>query len=253
MTPRRARFRPPAPGRTAVPSRPVVGLPLLLAAAATLGACSAQTDVAADDASANVADTADTSQTTDSTTESGGDAGDPSSSAGDTLSFGDPVDDGFAEVIDLEIEPEETPEADLAVLSVPDEVVQDVADQLEVAPIAAGEEILDVVDVVDTEAEVAADRDGRSRNSSGELTILDDAASLACAHIEVALTHLDEGNTSIAIERIWAASQQAASSNISTIQSWEAPLAETVADGEVSDLAPLIGFISVCAEGGYEL
>ena len=250
MTPRRARFRPPASGRTAVQFRPVVGLPLLLAAAATLGACSAQSDAIVEDASANVADTA---QTTGSTTESSDDAGDPSSSADETLNFGDPVDDGFAEVIDLEIEPVETPAADLEVLSVPDEVVEEVAEQLEVTPIAAGEEILDVVDVVDTGAEVAADRDGRSRNSSGELVVLDDAASLGCAHIEVALTHLDEGNTSIAIERIWVASQQAASSNISTIQSWEAPLAGTVADGTVSDLAPLIGFISVCAEGGYEL
>ena len=235
-----------------------------MAAAVALGACSASDP--GEDGAAQTADTAETTE--DSTGSSSGDdtadggASDSSASdgytsaedaAGDTLSFGDPVDDGFAEVQDILVEPEETPEADFDVLSAPEDVVPEVADQLEAAPAAAGEEILDAVDAVDTEADVAVDRDGRSRNSSGELAVLDDAASLACAHIEVALTHLDEGNTSIGIERIWAASVQAAGSNISTIQSWEATLAESVADGSVSDVAPLIGFISVCAEGGYEL
>jgi len=148
MTPRRARFRPPVSGRTASHARPALGLPLLMAAAVALGACSASDP--GEDGAAQTADTAETTE--DSTGSSSGDdtadggASDSSASdgytsaedaAGDTLSFGDPVDDGFAEVQDILVEPEETPEADFDVLSAPEDVVPEVADQLEAAPAAS--------------------------------------------------------------------------------------------------------------------
>ncbi len=243
MSRRRARIRPALSGRS-FSNRTALGTPLLFATVALLAGCSADAE------SAETADA--TGDATQSETQSADSTG-VDAESDETLSFGDPVDSGFAEVEDIDVDPEETPEADFEVLSAPDEVVAEVTEQLEAAPVEQSEEILDAVEIVDTKGDVADDRDGRSRNSSGELTILDDSASLACGHTEVALTHLDEGNGSIAIERIWSASIQAGESGIATIQEWKEPLAAVVADGSVTDLAPLIGFISVCAEGGYEL
>ncbi len=171
--------------------------------------------------------------------------------SGGELSFGDPTDDGFDEVINVDVEPEPTPASAEEILSRPDEVLPDVEEQID--PPAEGEEILDTVEVVDSAADVPSDRDGRTRNSAGELVVLDDHASLACAHAEVALSQLDVGNTSVAIERIWQAADQAGSSGVATVNDWQEPLAGIIAEGTADDVATLIGFLTVCTDGGYEL
>ena len=169
------------------------------------------------------------------------------------LSLGDPADDGFEEVDDVFPIPEDTPIEDTEIIEDASEVVPEVAEQLSEISVDDGEEVLDAVEVVDAKAPVATQRDGRTRNSSGELAVLDSAASLACGQTEVALTLLDEGNAADAAQQISSAAEQAGTSGIESIRSWESPLAALAADGSVGDLAPLIGFISVCAEGGYEL
>ena len=169
------------------------------------------------------------------------------------LSLGDPADDGFEEVDDVFPIPEDTPIEDTEIIEDASEVVPEVTEQLSEISVDDGEEVLDAVEVVDAKAPVATQRDGRTRNSSGELAVLDSAASLACGQTEVALTLLDEGNAADAAQQISSAAEQAGTSGIESIRSWESPLAALAADGSVGDLAPLIGFISVCAEGGYEL
>ncbi len=221
------------------------GLASLLAAMVMAGACSrggdtglesgrpdAETDMTAGDESASDAAVG---RTGDAETR---------------LVFGDPVDEGFDPVVDVEVDPVPQSAADGPELAEPGDVIPEIAEQLEPG---AGGDLLDRVDVVDDGADVATERDGRARNSSGELASLDDAANLACAHVEIAIDHLDGGNGSVAIERLVTAADRARASELPSIQVWAEPLAASVEDGAVADPAPLIGFLSVCAEGGYEL
>ncbi|MGH1490855.1 MAG: hypothetical protein ACRBK7_15935 [Acidimicrobiales bacterium] len=174
----------------------------------------------------------------------------------DRLTFRDPADDGFAPVADDEAEtelavPQEQPE-----LSAPEAVIPAIAEELAVAPDSG--EILDAIQIVDSQQDVAIDRDGQSRNSSGESATLDDEANLACANAEIALGHLDEGRESIAGERIAIAAQHAAQSGQPTVRDWAEPLrsvnsGDDLGTGDLEDLAALVGFISACAEQGYEL
>ncbi len=176
----------------------------------------------------------------------------------DGLTFRDPAEDGFAPVVDNDVEPvaaepvatepggEQTEDG-----AAPDDVITDIAEQL--ADGSTEGDILDSVDVLDQKTDVADERDGRSRNSSGEPVTLDDAANLACAHGEIAISQLDAGQTGIALERIATAGQYAEQSGQPSIQDWAAPLATVIVDGKVGDVAPLIGFLSVCTDGGYEL
>lgn len=133
----------------------------------------------------------------------------------------------------------------------PDDVIDAVQVQLDDAP--DGVDVLDSVDAVDTEADVAPARDGQTRNSSGELVLLDDAGSLACAHVEIALGLVDSGNAFIATEKVASAAHQAGQSEIEEVRDWVEPLSATIATGSLDDVAPLVGFLSVCAAGGYEL
>ncbi|MGB5756340.1 MAG: hypothetical protein WBM50_05455 [Acidimicrobiales bacterium] len=181
------------------------------------------------------------------------DAGNDRNEVADGLTFRDPADDGFAPVVDNEVEPvgDETTPDPTAGDPAPEDVIADITDQLSDGP--ADGDILDSVDVLDHKTDVADERDGRSRNSSGEPVTLDEAANLACAHGEIAISQLDAGQNAIALERIATAGQFAGQSGQPSIRVWVEPLSGVIVDGKVVDVAPLIGFLSVCTDGGYEL
>ena len=174
--------------------------------------------------------------------ESGGDDLDEQSES-DDLPFGD---DGEPEVAPEPIEIE-----DLSELSAPEEVIAEV--EAELPEEVTSDEVLDTIEPIDSDIELTTDRDGRTTNEAGELVGLDEPASLACANIEIALTALDEGDDATAAAQVSSASERAGSSEMASVQAWSGPLAAAITDGAVTEFAPLIGFISVCAEGGYEL
>ena len=168
------------------------------------------------------------------------------------LGFGDPGDiEGFEPVTDIEVDPVDDDDFDPPDFAAPDDVVPDVVERMQ--PAAAGQGLLDTVAAVDTIDEVPASRDGRSRNEAGERATLDESASLACAQIELAIDQIDSGFGGIAAERILAGSKAAEASQLVGIQAWAEPLGDVVVGGSGAELAPLLGFLSVCTEGGYEL
>jgi hypothetical protein len=176
----------------------------------------------------------------------------PSSDPDAVVAFGDPGDfEGFAPVTDVEVDPVDSDELEPPDLSDPDSVVPDLAQRLE-----DGEQdgdLLDRIGIVDQGVDQVTERDGRTRNEAGEPATLDEAANLACAQIELAIDQLDGGIPSVAAERIISGSDRARSSKLTGIQAWADPLAGVVVDGSYADPAPLVGFLSVCTEGGYEL
>lgn len=180
-----------------------------------------------------------------------GDAG-PGGDPDAALGFGDPGDvEGFEPVTDIEVEPVDGDDLDPPELSAPDTVVPAIVDQMAAA--GDGDGLLDTVDAVDTVGEVATQRDGRSRNEAGEPATLDEAANLACAQIELAIDQIDSGLPSVASERIIRGAEQAELSELADVRAWAEPLADVVVGGSDAELAPLVGFLTVCTEGGYEL
>lgn len=159
--------------------------------------------------------------------------------------------DGFGAVEDVEAEPAQTLDTDAVDLTgdEPAEVIEQVAD--EVAAADDGQELLDAVEPVDEAGDPPAEPDGRTRNGSGELVELDAEASLACANVEIAIGQLDDGLAVQAGELVRSGAAQADASAIADIQSWAQPL--LVAADTIDDPAPLVGFLTVCTEGGYEL
>lgn len=167
------------------------------------------------------------------------------------LSFGDPEDQGFAPVIDNDVEADVPDAAEQPELAAPADVIPEIADQLNDGPTT--DELLDSIDIIDNATDVADDPDGRSRNASGEPVTLDDEANLACAHAEIAVGLLDAGQLSVALERVATAAEHAEASGGSAVTRWAEPLRSVIVDGQIADLAPLVGFLSACTEGGYEL
>lgn len=216
----------------------VIRLSLVLAAALVTVACSGDGTTGSLDGALDEADRAT------------GEIGDDGSME---LSFGDPADVGFDGVEDTEVEPVAPTDGEPVDLvdEVPDEVIEDVADEL--GPVDGTEEILDAIEPVDRIDDDAADPDGRPRNELGELVELDDEASLACAQTEIAIGLLDDGLPGIAIERILSGAERAEASSVDDVRAWAEPLREVTAGGDVSDPAPLVGFLTVCTKGGYEL
>lgn len=237
---------PPRPPRL-VPS--LVGL--VAALALTLSACSSTVDQSAtdgpDDGTAEA--TEPDGGTSNDSGSDGGAFGDGDSETTDPVSFGDPADAGFEEVEEPEPAPVPVDDDDREVLSAPADVIPEIEEQLDAAPEA--EEILDTVAIIDKAP--VDDGEDKGRSAVGGLALLDEPASLACAHIEISLTLIDEGNPSEAVARVRSAGEQAEGSELSTVRSWSSPITDAIVDGEVADFAPLIGFLSVCAEGGYEL
>ena len=148
-------------------------------------------------------------------------------------------------------------------LGEPDEVMAEIEEELDDEAVS-GDEALDALEPLDEEpsnAEIRDARDNREdpglavvdgpRNEAGEVVELDEAASLACADVERALTAVDEGAADTAAADVASAADRAATSGIADIAAWSEPLGEwNSADG---DPAVLLGFLSSCTEGGYEL
>lgn len=232
---------PPAPGRTDGYLLRRAGV--LLSVALILGACSSSEE------SLSGADQQTPAETADGETSADGDADTadeetPDDEIGDDLPFGED---------DAPDEPEPVPFVvdDLTDLSAPEEVIKEVAAELPQG--VEAENVLDAIKPIDTDIDLTTDREGRTTNGQGELVGLDESASLACANIEIALTELDEGNGVAAAGQVTTAAERAGSSEMPSVQAWSEPLAAAVIDGAVTEFAPLVGFISVCAEGGYEL
>ena len=176
----------------------------------------------------------------------------------DELILGDPAEDGEFAAVEpeavVDLDPGSIPAVEAPAVDGPAEAVAPIVNRLAATPPDRGRAALDRVDAVDdgpTRAEAAADRDGNRRNELGELLVLDEPASLACADIEAALTALDEGEPTDARDRVAAAAERAAASEVAAIGSWSSTLTGLSATEE--DLAELIGFLSACAQGGYEL
>jgi len=145
----------------------------------------------------------------------------------------------------------------------PGEVVAEIREELDDAPIS-GDEALDALDEPldeePTRAEIREARNDRAdtgvsaegpRNEAGEPLELDEAASLACADVERALTAFDEGSADSAVADADSAAGRAGDSAVADIAEWSEALgAWTGAD---NDPAVLLGFLSTCTDGGYEL
>jgi hypothetical protein len=149
-------------------------------------------------------------------------------------------------------------------LGQPDEVIAEIESSLDGQSVS-GTDVLDLIDPLDgkpTSSEVEAVRARREgtldpatdgpRNESGELAQLDEPAALACADIERALTSIDEGSTATAIEEVESAATRAAESSIEDISAWSETLSGSWT-GNGDDPTVLLGFLSTCTKGGYEL
>lgn len=186
----------------------------------------------------------------DSDAAEGTDGTDDASSG--SAGFGDPADAGFAAVDDVEVDPvADDPAAVDLVDEDPEQVVARVAAELDDRGGSGAGGLLDAVAAIDTGSPVGSD-DGRTRNELGELVSLDEEASLACGQVEIAVDAVDAGEIGAASERLLAASGHAGRSAIADIRDWAAPL-EDSAVASIDEPAWLIGFLTVCAEGGYEL
>ncbi len=185
-----------------------------------------------------------------------GRTGDGDGAAGDATDTTDAADGGSDVVIeDVETVPAEPIDTDSVELSddAPAAVIDKVADEIAASDDGGtGGELLDAVDPVDGAEQPPSEPDGRSRNGYGELLVLDDEASLACANVEIAIGELDEGRGDVAGDHVRSGADRAEASGIADIRSWADPL-RAAAAVEAGDPAALIGFLTVCTEGGYEL
>lgn len=165
-------------------------------------------------------------------------------------------------LVDVPLEEEETaleldelPEIAEPQLTEREDAVAEVAPEVE--KLAAEQEPLEALNEVakqtaTTAPPADAKRDGYTRNDAGQLMILDNEAALACADVEIGLTALDAGDVAAANTHVSSASTRAGSSQNSSIASWSESLS-TAADLQEDSVSVLVGFIAVCAEGGYEI
>ncbi len=148
-------------------------------------------------------------------------------------------------------------------LGQPDEVMAEIEEELDDEAVS-GDESLDALEPLDEEPSDAEIQDAREDredaglavvdgpwNEAGELVELDESASLACADVERALTAVDEGAAATAAADVASAADRAAGSGIADIAAWSETLEDW--DGADGDAAVLLGFLSSCTEGGYEL
>lgn len=229
------------------------GLAVVIGAALLAAGCS-DSSTASDEGSAAVdADPAIESGVDDDLTAgTGGSVDDDAATAGDDESLA--ADDG-------EPEPGPDPLVELDVDD-PEVVIAEIADQLEQTS-ATGTDLLALVDPVDgreldliddtSDDSGATGTTGRRYNEAGELIQLDQSAQLACGQVEIAIGLIERGQLVEADDRLGTAAEQADQSSVEAIRSWADPLSGVAADGATAELVPLIGFLSVCAEGGYEL
>lgn len=127
---------------------------------------------------------------------------------------------------------------------------------IEIAVAAPDVEVLDVAGLTDdgpTAEEIEAFGDGHTRNSTGELVILDEPASLACADSQIALLRLDEGDLAAGAAHVVSAAERAASSELAEIRAWSDHLSASIDDSGNVNFPVLVEFLSVCVDGGYAL
>lgn len=202
----------------------------------------------------------------DGTGEAGSEVGsgesgpDGSGNAGD---FADPGEDelGFSDS-ELDFGPDNIETGELPEVSVPElaepedllpELEAEVGEAVQQAVDSPDVDVLDVADLPDitpTDEEIASFGDGHRRTPTGRLIVLDELASLACANVEIALGAIDEGDTATAKAHISSAGERAGNSEVEGVQSWSEPLNEAAATDPI-DATTLVGFLSVCLEGGY--
>lgn len=188
---------------------------------------------------------------------SGTESGDQSSTESDELTF-------TIENPDEVLDPDNVPEVEMPELLAPGallpEFTPEVVDAIAKAAESPDIAILDAAGIIDdgpTDEEVASFRDGNTRNSSGELVVLDELAALACANVEIALSDIDSGDLPGAVEHIIEAAARAADSELVEIQVWSSTLkgsfAEGAGRGQPLNATVLVGFLQVCIDGGYVL
>ena len=162
------------------------------------------------------------------------------------------------------LDPDNVPEVEMPELHTPGallpEFSPEVVDAIEKAAESPDVAILDAAGIIDdgpTDEEVASFRDGNTRNSSGELVVLDELAALACANVEIALSNIDSGDLPGAVEHIVEAAARTADSELVEIQAWSSTLkgsfAEDAGREQPLDATVLVGFLQVCIDGGYVL
>jgi hypothetical protein len=175
---------------------------------------------------------------------------------------GEISDSGFGlPATDQPIEPESRITEGQPELGRPDEVLPEVRRQLgelDGTGERGGGEVLEAVEPLDqapAAGQAIGIRDGRTRNEAGELIRLDEAAALACGDVERALTALDDGDERAAADLLASAADRAARSTVDDIDAWSTTVADTADIGidTSGSLATLVGFLSACTQGGYEL
>jgi hypothetical protein len=178
--------------------------------------------------------------------------------------FRDPTADGYDPVDDAVVRPVlddwAEPDSLLSSDGIPDELAmvsvtpQDLIDQAAAAIAAAepGASVLDAVGPLDSSQPGPVGRDGRRRNSSGELVTLDQVALGACGNAEIALTLAESGDDR-ALDHLVTASDLVRTSGLPSAHAWADHLSETVLRGTDTERAALVAFLAVCAVGGYEL
>lgn len=149
--------------------------------------------------------------------------------------------------------PDSLPEVEVPEVPSPTDVERSPA--IVLADVPEGEEILDTVVAID-EVPVASERgdlrDGHRRNEVGSLVVLDGAGALACGQIEVALTRLDDGDRAGAVSLIDLAADNAAAA-AEPFPSWAPRLRDAARESDGVDPTELVGFLTACVDGGYEL
>lgn len=234
----RARHWPRAIGRRWLPA-------LGLAAGLTAAGCGSTTDDVSAPPDADlpvelVAADGDSASAGDGGAEAGDDSDIVVAAVEDETPPAEAVDPGSVEL------------SDDAPAEVIDRVAEEMASAGDLPEAGDGGQLLDAVEPVDRNERPAIEPDGRARNGYGELLVLDDEASLACANVEIAIGHLDEGLAGVAGDHVRFGAERAEASGIADIRSWADPL-RAAAELASSDPAALIGFLTVCTEGGYEL
>ncbi len=178
--------------------------------------------------------------------------------AEDDLIFRDPGATGeYAPVEEepaLDLSPEALPPVVEPQLPEQTDVLASVVDDLAAVPGDTDVEVLDRVEPIDegpSETGRLSERDGHRRNEVGELLVLDDEASLACSAVERALPAIDEGDRTTGAALVSQASAGLDRSPDGPMAGWSTILTDSFDTDAES--AALVGFLTVCIEGGYEL
>ena len=152
----------------------------------------------------------------------------------------------------------ETPDPGPLETASPEAAIDEIQSLLDEASVLGDDTpILDKVEPIDggpTERVISM-REGRRINEAGEAIQLDDAAALACANVEIALTALDDGDIARAAAGLDKAATLAGDSSVAALTPWSAVLEDAAAavDSPESDVSPLLAYLSACTQGGYEL